>query len=63
MANIISRLKRTILNEKMDFLDLKLQPLKTYIFKKIYLKKRKKFIEDESKLIMRALYSKKKKKK
>jgi hypothetical protein len=42
----------------MDFLDLKLQPLKTYIFKKIYLKKRKKFIEDESKLIMRALYSK-----
>tara|TARA_B100000780_G_C21084315_1_gene436753 strand:+ start:1062 stop:1244 length:183 start_codon:yes stop_codon:yes gene_type:complete len=58
MANIISRLKRTILNEKMDFLDLKLQPLKTYIFKKIYLKKRKKFIEDESKLIMRALYSK-----
>tara|TARA_B110000967_G_C18838245_1_gene537963 strand:+ start:65 stop:247 length:183 start_codon:yes stop_codon:yes gene_type:complete len=58
MANIISRLKRTILNEKMDFLDLKLQPLKTYIFKKIYLEKRKKFIEDESKLIMHAPYSK-----
>ena len=47
MANIISRLKRTILNEKMDFLDLKLQPLKTYIFKKIYLNKIKKFIKDE----------------
>jgi hypothetical protein len=42
----------------MDFLDLKLQPLKTYIFKKIYLEKRKKFIEDESKLIMHAPYSK-----
>ena len=45
MANIISRLKRTILNEKMDFLDLKLQPLKTYIFKKIYLKKEKNLLK------------------